>query len=135
MDVAETDKVIEITAELPGLEKKDVELNVTDNLLTIRGEKRSEREEKNKDYPLVERSFGSFPRSVELPEGVKPEDITAEIAQGCAEGDRAEAGSQAIQADRHQDGSLKRNGVLREVVRHTARYREGIAPVNGWILL
>jgi HSP20 family protein len=82
MDVAETDKVIEITVELPGLEKKDVELNVTDNLLTIRGEKRSEREEKNKDYHLVERSFGSFPRSVELPEGVKPEDITAEIARG-----------------------------------------------------
>ena len=82
MDVAETDKVIEITAELPGLEKKDVELNVTDNLLTIRGEKKSEREEKNKDYHLVERSFGSFARSVELPAGVKPEDITAEIAKG-----------------------------------------------------
>jgi HSP20 family protein len=82
MDVAETDKIIEIMAELPGLEKKDVELNVTDNLLTIRGEKKSEREEKNKDYHLVERSFGSFARSVELPAGVKPEDITAEIAKG-----------------------------------------------------
>jgi HSP20 family protein len=81
MDVAETDKVIEITAELPGLKKKDVELNVTDNLLTIRGEKRSEREEKNKDYHLVERSFGSFARSVELPAGVSRKtsccDVTA----------------------------------------------------------
>jgi HSP20 family protein len=82
MDVSETDKVLEITAELPGLEKKDVELNVTDNLLTIRGEKKNEREEKNKDYHLVERSFGSFARSIELPAGVKPEDITAEIAKG-----------------------------------------------------
>ena len=82
MDLSETDKVIEITVELPGLEKKDVELNITDNLLTIRGEKKSEREEKNKDYHLVERSFGSFARSVELPAGVKPEDITAEIAKG-----------------------------------------------------
>jgi len=71
MDVSETDKVMEITAELPGLEKKDVELNITDNL--IRGEKKGEREEKNKDYHLVERSFGSFARSVELPAGVKPE--------------------------------------------------------------
>ena len=69
VDIAESEKAYEITAELPGLEKKDVELNVTDNLLTIRGEKRSEREEKNKDYHLVERSFGSFARSVELPEG------------------------------------------------------------------
>lgn len=82
MDIGETDKVIEITAELPGLEKKDVELNVADNLLTIRGEKKNEREEKNKDYHLVERSYGSFSRSVELPAGVKIEDISAEIANG-----------------------------------------------------
>jgi HSP20 family protein len=82
MDISETDKVIEITAELPGLEKKDVELNIADNLLTIRGEKKNEREEKNKDYHLVERSYGSFSRSVELPAGVKFEDITAEIANG-----------------------------------------------------
>jgi HSP20 family protein len=82
MDISETDKVIEITAELPGLEKKDVELNLAENLLTIRGEKKNEREEKNKDYHLVERSYGSFSRSVELPSGVKVEDITAEIANG-----------------------------------------------------
>jgi len=82
MDIAETDKAIEITAELPGLEKKDVELNVTDNLLTIRGEKKNEREEKNKDYHLIERSYGSFSRSVELPAGVNIDNITAEIANG-----------------------------------------------------
>ena len=82
MDVSETDKSIEIVAELPGLEKKDVQLNLTDNLLTIRGEKKNEREEKNKDYHLVERSFGSFSRAVELPQGVKAEDISAEIANG-----------------------------------------------------
>jgi HSP20 family protein len=77
MDVSETDKAIEIVAELPGLEKKDVELNLTENLLTIRGEKKNEREEKNKDYHLVERSFGSFSRAVELPQGVKAEDVSA----------------------------------------------------------
>jgi HSP20 family protein len=82
MDVSETDKAIEITAELPGLEKKDVELNLADNVLTIRGEKKNEREEENKDYYLLERSFGSFSRSVELPKGVNPEDISAEIANG-----------------------------------------------------
>ena len=82
MDVSETDKAIEIEAELPGLETKDVQINLADNVLTIRGEKKSEREEKNKDYHLVERSFGSFARSVELPQGVKPEDVSAEIAKG-----------------------------------------------------
>lgn len=82
MDVSENDKLIEIVAELPGLEKKDVELNIADNILTIRGEKKNEREEKNKDYHLIERSFGSFSRSVQLPAGVAPENITAEIANG-----------------------------------------------------
>lgn len=82
MDISETDKAVEIAIELPGLEKKDVELNVADNLLTIRGEKKSEREEKNTAYHLVERSFGAFSRSVELPAGVKVEDIAAEIAKG-----------------------------------------------------
>ena len=82
MDISETDKAIEITAELPGLEKKDVELNVAENVLTIRGEKKNEREEKNKDYHLVERSYGSFSRSVELPSGVKLDDISAEIGNG-----------------------------------------------------
>ena len=82
MDVSETDKAIEIVAELPGLEKKDVELNLVNNLLTIRGEKKNQREEKNKDYHLLERSFGSFSRAVELPQGVDPEDISAEIANG-----------------------------------------------------
>ncbi|MBN9004948.1 MAG: Hsp20/alpha crystallin family protein [Rhizobiales bacterium] len=82
MDISETDKTLEITAELPGLEKKDVELNVADNLLTIRGEKKNEREEKNKDYHLVERNYGSFSRTVELPSNVKVEDITAEMANG-----------------------------------------------------
>ena len=82
MDVSETDKTVEISAELPGLETKDVQLNLADNTLTIRGEKKSEREEKDKDYHLIERSFGAFSRSVALPEGVKAEDVSAEIAKG-----------------------------------------------------
>jgi len=82
MDVSETDKTVEISAELPGLEAKDVQLSLADNTLTIRGDKKSEREEKDKDYRLVERSFGAFSRSVALPEGVKAEDVSAEIAKG-----------------------------------------------------
>jgi HSP20 family protein len=82
MDVAETEKEIEITAELPGLEEKDVQINIADNLLTIRGEKKAEKEEKDKNYRLVERSYGSFERTLELPEGVNPDAIKASIAKG-----------------------------------------------------
>lgn len=82
MDVSETDKQIEITAELPGLEAKDVKVDLVDNVLTIQGESKSEREESKKDYHLIERSFGSFNRSVQLPDGVKADDVTAEIAKG-----------------------------------------------------
>ncbi|WXC84186.1 Hsp20 family protein [Bradyrhizobium septentrionale] len=52
MDVSETDKTVEISAELPGLETKDVQLNLADNTLTIRGDKKSERKEKDKDYRI-----------------------------------------------------------------------------------
>lgn len=82
MDVTETDKEIEITAELPGLEEKDVQINVADNLLTIRGEKKAEKEEKDKNYRLVERSYGAFERTLELPDGVNPDAIKASIAKG-----------------------------------------------------
>jgi len=82
MDVAETDKAIELTAELPGLEEKDVDVNLSDNILTIRGEKKSEKEEKDKNYRVVERNYGSFFRSFELPPGVKGEGIQASIAKG-----------------------------------------------------
>jgi len=82
MDVAESDKEIEITAELPGLEEKDVQINVSDNVLTIRGEKQAEKEQKDKNYRLVERSYGSFERSLELPEGVNADAIKASIDKG-----------------------------------------------------
>ena len=82
MDLSETDKEIEITAELAGLEEKDIQLNVADNVLTIRGEKKNEREETEKDYHLVERSYGSFTRSVQLPDGVNPDSIKAVMSKG-----------------------------------------------------
>ncbi len=82
MDLSETDKEIEITAELPGLEEKDIQLNVSDNVLTIRGEKKNEREETKKDYHLIERSYGSFTRSVQLPDGVNADNIKAVMSKG-----------------------------------------------------
>jgi HSP20 family protein len=82
MDVSETDKEIEITAELPGLEEKDIQLNLSDNVLTIRGEKKDEREETKKDYHLVERSYGSFTRAVQLPDGVNADGVKAVMTKG-----------------------------------------------------
>jgi len=81
-DVTETDGTIEVTAELPGLEEKDVEVNLADNVLVIRGEKKAEKDEQKKDYRLVERSYGSFARRIELPAGIDPAAITAKLANG-----------------------------------------------------
>jgi HSP20 family protein len=72
LDVAETDTAVEITAEIPGVEEKDLDISVTDGVLTLKGEKSSDREEKDKDYHMVERRYGSFRRSVPL--GFMPDD-------------------------------------------------------------
>lgn len=82
MDIREKNGTIEMTAELPGLEEKDVEITVVDGILTLRGEKKSEREEKDENRYLMERSYGSFVRSIELPAGVDPEKITAAMTKG-----------------------------------------------------
>lgn len=82
MNVSESNGEVEFTVELPGLEAKDVEVTLADNILTIRGEKKAEKEEKQKDYQLLERSFGSFSRSFEVPVGVEPSAIKATIDKG-----------------------------------------------------
>jgi HSP20 family protein len=82
MDVSETDTEIEITAELPGLEEKDVEVTLEDEVLTIRGEKKAEKEEKDKNYRITERNYGSFYRALELPHGITEKDIKASLANG-----------------------------------------------------
>jgi HSP20 family protein len=82
MDCAETKDGIELTAEMPGLKEKDVQVLLEDGVLTISGEKRAEREEKDKGYRFVERSYGSFSRSVELPADIDTTKIKATIGDG-----------------------------------------------------
>lgn len=72
MDCAETKDGLELTAEMPGLKEKDVQVVLADGVLTISGEKRAEHEQKDKGYRFVERSYGSFSRSVELPDDIDP---------------------------------------------------------------
>jgi HSP20 family protein len=82
VNVTQTDKGYEITAELPGMEDKDVDVKLANGVLTIRGEKRDEKEEKNKDYYVRERSFGSFERSFQVPEDVDADKIGASFKKG-----------------------------------------------------
>ena len=82
MDVAEDGKEITLTAELPGLDEKDVEILLSNNVLTIKGEKKSEQEKKEKDYYRVERSYGSFSRTIPLPEGIDADKVNASFKKG-----------------------------------------------------
>jgi len=82
VDVTETDKEIEITAELPGLEDKDVQVDVADNVLIIKGEKKAEKDEKDRNYRVYERSYGSLYRALELPSGVDVDAIKASLSNG-----------------------------------------------------
>ena len=73
---------IQITAELPGLEDKDVEIILENEVLVIQGEKKSDKDEKERNYRLTERRYGTFYRALELPRGVKTDDIKASMSSG-----------------------------------------------------
>jgi HSP20 family protein len=82
VDFTDTDKAYEITAELPGIDEKNVEVKVANGVLTIKGEKHEDKEEKKKDYYLRERSYGSFERSFQVPDGVDVDKIDASFKKG-----------------------------------------------------
>jgi HSP20 family protein len=81
-DVAETEDAIEIAAEMPGVAESDVTVELSDGVLTVRGEKRQESEEKKKDRYRCERSYGSFQRAFAVPEAVDVDAIRAEFDKG-----------------------------------------------------
>lgn len=82
VDIVEKDKDYEVTAELPGLDEKDIDVKVSDNTLTIKGEKSEEKESREKDRYLSERRYGSFVRSFALPAGVDASKIEANFSKG-----------------------------------------------------
>lgn len=82
VDVTERDKHYEITAELPGLDEKDIEVKVSGDTLTISGEKTEEKEDKKKNYYMSERRYGSFRRSFRVPESVETDKIEASFKKG-----------------------------------------------------
>lgn len=82
IDLKESDKGYTLEAELPGMSEKDIELELHDGMLTLKGEKRSERDEKKDDYHVTERSFGSVRRSIRVPDGVDEGKISADFKNG-----------------------------------------------------
>ncbi len=82
VDIAETEKAYEITADLPGMDEKNIEVKLVNGSLSIKGEKKEEKEEKKKDYYLQERRFGSFERCFAIPEGVDVDKIQASFQKG-----------------------------------------------------
>jgi len=82
IEISETDKAIEISAEMPGLERKDVEISIEDDTLTIRGEKKVEEDNKDKNVQHSERSYGVFLRVLQLPPGIDPANVQATMSNG-----------------------------------------------------
>jgi HSP20 family protein len=82
VDVRDTGKAVEVVAELPGMQEADIDVSVAEGALTIRGEKKSEREEKDKGYLLRERSFGRIERVVPLPDGLDVNAASAAFKNG-----------------------------------------------------
>ncbi len=82
VDIAETDNDVVVTAELPGVKQDDVDITITDDVLILKGEKKEEKEVKEKNYHRIERSYGSFQRSVSLPAGVQADKAKATYKDG-----------------------------------------------------
>ncbi len=82
VDVTEGDESFKITAELPGLEQKNIDIAISGDMLTLKGEKHHEKEEKDKNHYMSERAYGSFQRSFVLPESIDRDKITADLAKG-----------------------------------------------------
>jgi HSP20 family protein len=84
-DLVETEDHLVLRADLPGMEREDVEIEVKDGVLTVSGERKAQHEEKREGFHRVERSFGRFSRALELPKGVEPDSIDASFERGVLE--------------------------------------------------
>jgi HSP20 family protein len=85
MDLVETDDHYVLRADLPGLSEEDINVQLEDNVLTISGERKSDHEQQQEGYYRLERAFGSFSRSLTLPEGVDPDGVQAHFERGVLE--------------------------------------------------
>jgi HSP20 family protein len=82
VDITETDTAYEMTAELPGMTEKEIELLLSGDMLTLKGEKRYEKEQNDENFHLSERSYGTFLRSFAVPDGVDRDKVSADVGNG-----------------------------------------------------
>ena len=82
VDIIEEEKAYVINAELPAMKREDVRVELEDRVLTISGERKTEKEEKTRKYHRVERAYGTFSRSFELPDNIEPNKISASYKEG-----------------------------------------------------
>ena len=84
VDVCETDKEVEVTADMPGIDEKDIDVTLANGILTIKGERKSESEEKDekKSYHRVERTYGLYTRSIPVPAEIDEEKVKADFTKG-----------------------------------------------------
>jgi HSP20 family protein len=85
MDLVETEDNLVLRADLPGVERDDIEIEVKDGVLTLSGERKAQHEEKREGFHRVERAFGRFSRALELPKGVEPDSVSANFDKGVLE--------------------------------------------------
>lgn len=85
MDLVETEDNLVLRADLPGVDQEDIDIEVKDGVLTVSGERKAQHEEKREGFHRVERSFGRFSRSLELPKGVEPGSVSASFERGVLE--------------------------------------------------
>jgi len=100
-DLEETDKEIIAKFELPGVDKKDIQLNITENKIEVKVEKRKESEEKKKGYRRMERRYAGFYRVIPLPEGVHPEKAKTKYEDGILEVTMPKAEAKKNLKDKH----------------------------------
>lgn len=81
-DISETEEEYMLTGEIPGIDAKDLDISLSDSVLTVKGEKKKEKEEKNKNYYCTERYYGAFERSFHIPEAVKTDELNATYNNG-----------------------------------------------------
>jgi HSP20 family protein len=85
MDLVETEDHLVLRGDLPGLTEEDVDIEIKDGVLTVSGERKAESEEKGEGYHRIERAFGSFSRSLSLPQGIDPDKVEAKFDNGVLE--------------------------------------------------